>query len=564
MSIRAARNLIRSALSSPYILYPAGILLITLIYTLLFMALADNFNVTNVDFLTALYWVVISMTTTGYGDIYPVTMLGKIFSMMVILTGLLILFAIVLPLMVSPIIERWFKNPRTRIPEWINDHVIICGHNTIVDVLIGELTRKGIPLVVIDQSAVKVRELQLHGHYALQGDTTDDVLLRQARIRSARYLISNEDDEKNAAIVLTASQISDCKIIALVDSLDMARYMEFAGADIVVSPKQVLGLNIGLTALSSINFEISGAVDLGGDVKICKLPVYPDNPLVGKKLDDASIRDKTGATVVAVLKNGEFVVDPPPSTVIDEATVLVVAGTGNQIKETGSFAGMKHPACATCCIIAGFGDVGKEVARRFDEKGISYMVIDRKQYDVRDQVIGDSTSKECLIKAGVMSASTLVVTLNDDAKNMLTILLARNLNPHIDIIARANTSSSVGKMYRAGADYVMSLSAVGGQILARIIEKGSFQDTVLLSDNVLLSRFEVEGSRLENRTIAESGMRSKTGCTIIGIKEGSRFRPNPDPSERLGPETVLIVVGTASQLEDCQAEYRLKKPESNR
>ena len=74
---------------------------------------------------------------------------------------------------------------------------------------------------------------------------------------------------------------------------------------------------------------------------------------------------------------------------------------------------------------------------------------------------------------------------------MLTILLARNLNPHIDIIARANTSSSVGKMYRAGADYVMSLSAVGGQILARIIEKGSFQDTVLLSDNVLLARFSV-------------------------------------------------------------------------
>ena len=75
---------------------------------------------------------------------------------------------------------------------------------------------------------------------------------------------------------------------------------------------------------------------------------------------------------------------------IDEATVLVVAGTGNQINGTGAITGMKHPACVTSCIIAGFGDVGKEVARRFDEKGVPYTVIDRIQYDVKEQVIGDS------------------------------------------------------------------------------------------------------------------------------------------------------------------------------
>ena len=262
---------------------------------------------------------------------------------------------------------------------------------------------------------------------------------------------------------------------------------------------------------------------------------------------------------MAVFKNGDFQVNPAPGTVIDEATVLVLMGTDRQIKSAGAIGAGKAPCSSGHCIIAGFGDVGKEVARRFDEKGIRYTVIDRKPYDVKDQVIGDSADKAALIKAGIGEASTIVVTLNDDAKNMLTILLARNLNPHISIIARANANSSVGKMYRAGADYVTSLSAVGGQMLARIVERGSLDDMVLLAENVLLSRYQVKGSKLEGRTITESGMRSRTGCTIVGIREGDRFIANPGPSEVLRPDATLITVGTARQLEACAAAFGLKK-----
>jgi len=355
MGTRISKRQLRSILVSPYIVYPAGIIAVVLTYTLIFLLLQGNFNVHNVDFWTALYWVVISMTTTGYGDIYPTTLTGKIFSMIVVLTGLFILFAVVLPLMVTPIMERWIKSPRHRVPEWTKDHVVICGYSSIVNDLIMELTEKDIPFVVIDQTAGKVSELQRHGHHAIHGDPSDEDELRQARISSASFLISNEGDDKNAAIVLTASQIADCKIIALVDNLEMAKYLEFAGADIVVSPKQILGMNIGLMAVSSINFELSSAVDLGGDVKLCKLPVYPDNPIVGKKLRDLKIRETTGANVVAIFKHGDFMINPEPSTVIDESTVLVVMGTSSQLESTESISRMKSPACGSHCIIAGFG-----------------------------------------------------------------------------------------------------------------------------------------------------------------------------------------------------------------
>jgi Trk K+ transport system NAD-binding subunit len=561
MALKIPRSRLRSIYKSPYLVYPAGILAMVLVYTLIFLLLQDNFHLPDgrSDFLTALYWVVITMTTTGYGDIYPTTELGKMFSMVVVLTGLFILFALVLPLMVTPIMDRLMRRQRSRVPDWVSGHVVVAGYNAIVETLIIELAERDIPFVVIDPSPEEIRKLQRHGHEAIQGDATDEDVLANAGIGRASFLIANESDDQNAATVLTASQVSDCKIIALVDRLDMAHYLEYAGADFVVSPKQILGMNIGLTAVSSINFELSNAVDLGGNVKICRLPVYPDNPLAGKKLKDVGIRESTGASVVAVFKDGDFIVNPAPGTVIDEATVLVLMGTEGQIKSAGAIGAGKAPCGSGHCIIAGFGDVGKEVAKRFDDRGISYTVVDRKPYDVKDQVIGDSADKEALIRAGIAEASTIVVTLNDDAKNMLTILLARNLNPHISIIARANANSSVGKMYRAGADYVTSLSAVGGQMLARIVERGSLEDTVLLAENVLLARYQIKGSKLEGTTIADSGMRSKTGCTIVGIREGDRFLANPDPSQVLAAEDTIITVGTARQLEACAAAFDLKK-----
>ncbi|OPY29788.1 MAG: Calcium-gated potassium channel MthK [Methanocella sp. PtaU1.Bin125] len=562
MVLQITRSRLRGVLKSPYFTYPVGILAIVLLYMLIFLYLEGqgNFNVRDSDYITAFYWVVISMTTTGYGDIVPVSAAGQLFSIIVSLTGLLILFAIILPLMVTPIMDRVISSPRSRIRKSMSGHVVICGYSPIVETLISELAGRDMPFAVIDPSEEDVMTLQRHGYEAIKGDPSDEDMLMNAHIDRASYVIANSGDERNAAIVLTTSQASDCRIIALVERQETAHYLQYAGADFVISPKQILGTNIGLTAVSSISFELTDAVDLGGNVKVCKLPVYPDNPIAGRKLKDAGIRESTGANVVAVFKNGELIVNPPAGTVIDEATVLVLMGTADQLKRAGAVARDRGRSCGIeQAIIAGYGDVGKEVARQFDEHGLRYTVIDLKPYDVKDQVIGDSADRDTLVKAGIERASAIVVTMNDDARNMLTILLARNLNPHVNIIARANVHNSVGKMYRAGADYVMSLSSVGGQMLARIVERGGFEDTVLLSENVLLARYAVSGSKLEGRTIKESDMQSRTGCTIVGVLEDDRFIPDPDPSEVLRPGATIMTVGTARQLEACASAYGLQK-----
>ncbi len=559
MALKITRTRIRSILKSPYLVYPATVIAVILIYVELFMVLESNFNIKNSSFFTALYWVVMTMTTTGYGDIYPVTTLGRMFTIIVMVTGVLFIFAVVFPLMVTPIMERWLKTPRGGPPEWIKDHVVICGYNALVDSLIGEMSGTGKPFVIIDDSEEHVTTLQHHGYYAIHGDPGDEETLQLAQVGKASALIANVGDEKNAAVVITASQMSSCKVIALVESMDTADYLKFAGAHIVVSPKRILGMNLGMTAISSINFEVTNLVDLGGNMKICKLPVYPDNPMAGKKLKDLKVRESTGATIIAVFKKGHFIVNPPPSMIIEEASVLMAVGTEEQLKNMSSLAKIKVPVCQGETIIAGFGDVGKEVARHFDEENIPYRIIDTKAYPGISQVIGDAADRQSLIDAGILRASTLIVTLNDDNKNMLATLMARNMNPHINIIARANLDQSVGKIYRAGADYVTSLSTIGGEILARIVEKGVFEDTIMLSENVMLSKFEVKGSLIENKTIKDTAMRSRIGCSIVGYIENGLFYPSPEPAKVLGADMIIIIVGTLKQLQVCEQQYGLKK-----
>jgi voltage-gated potassium channel len=262
MALKITKTRLRSILKSPYLVYPATIVTIILIYTELFLLLEGNFNLKNAGFFTALYWVTMTMTTTGYGDIYPVTTLGRMFTILVMVTGVLFLFAIVFPLMVTPIMDRWLRAPRGGPPEWIKDHVVICGYNALVDSLISEMSSTGKPFVIIDSSEENVLTLRRHGYYAIHGESSDEEALQLAQIGKASALIANAGDEKNAAVVITASQMSSCKVIALVESMDTEDYLKFAGAHIVVSPKRILGMNLGMTAISSIDFEANSLVDL--------------------------------------------------------------------------------------------------------------------------------------------------------------------------------------------------------------------------------------------------------------------------------------------------------------
>jgi Trk K+ transport system NAD-binding subunit len=164
-------------------------------------------------------------------------------------------------------------------------------------------------------------------------------------------------------------------------------------------------------------------------------------------------------------------------------------------------------------------------------------VIDKKKYAVSG-IVGNAEDEDILRSAQVDEAQVCVVALNDDNVNIFTTLMARNMNPDLTILVRANEPSSVDKLYRAGADYVALLPAIGGQVIAGLVL--SDQVTVMLD---LPDRRKILQKRLTApASVAE--IEKATGVQVIGIEKASGSRVLPPRSVVVeGGESVVVIGG---------------------
>jgi Trk K+ transport system NAD-binding subunit len=122
--------------------------------------------------------------------------------------------------------------------------------------------------------------------------------------------------------------------------------------------------------------------------------------------------------------------------------------------------------------------------------------------------------------------------------------MARNLNPAIRILARANDPGSVDKLYRAGADYVALLPMIGGQTIGRIILSDIVTILLDLPNGDIVVLVTIPGSAL--RTVG--GVARKTGVRVIGIESVSRLIVAPGAEEVLEKGDIVIALGTSEQL----------------
>ncbi len=225
-------------------------------------------------------------------------------------------------------------------------------------------------------------------------------------------------------------------------------------------------------------------------------------------------------------------------------------------------------------IVCGLGRNGKQAVRDLHSYNKPFIAIDQDSSVMKDFPLakdffieGDATQDEVLINAKIATASALITTLPVDAHNLYVVLTARSLNPNLLIISRASGDNEEKKLRMAGVDNVVRPELVGGAHMANLVSHPDIIEflehiSVHSNDPTMLEEIECNFLPAEagEKTIAEIGIRKKTGANIIGLKtpEG-KYVLNPPPDTLLRPTTKLFVLGTPEQINSIREMMHASK-----
>ncbi|MDX1642692.1 MAG: TrkA family potassium uptake protein, partial [Balneolaceae bacterium] len=232
---------------------------------------------------------------------------------------------------------------------------------------------------------------------------------------------------------------------------------------------------------------------------------------------------------------------PYPDTIIREESVLVLAGTVDQLRTYDELLSIYNVSDKPVIII-GAGRVGRAAAKSLEERGIDYRIIDKNPSLVIDDeryILGDAADISVLHRAGIREAHTTLITTHDDDVNIYLTIYCRQLVPDMHIISRTTYEKNINTMHRAGADFVMSYASMGASSIFNILEG---QEVMVLAEGLNVFNHRIN-KKLAGKSLNQSNIRQDTGCTVIAVNcedESMEINPSPDRKLELGREIVLI------------------------
>ena len=294
-----------------------------------------------VDYFTALYFSVITITTTGYGDFTPKTFMGRVLTVVYLCIGVgivMYLFSLIAEFIVEGRFEEYMrlKKMKNKIKA-IKNHYIICGYGRLGRVVGEKFIEDGIPFIAIDIDEDVLREEYEKfpdKFLYIVGDAKKEDVLKKAKIDKAKGLIATlPTDADNVFLTLTARELNPKILItAKADERDAIRKLKIAGADRVVSPYLIGGLRMAEVSvrpgiLDFITTFVKIAKDeYEEDIDLKKFVVEKGSELEYKSLKDANIRGRTGATILGIKRENEFYINPNPEFIIKAGDVIYAFG----------------------------------------------------------------------------------------------------------------------------------------------------------------------------------------------------------------------------------------------
>lgn len=531
----------------------ALVLGIVALHTVLFQLIMHRVEGRSYSWITGVYWTLSTMTTLGLGDIVFSTDIGRLFTSVVLISGI-VLFLVVLPFTFI----RYFYAPwleTRKVPARMAGHVVVTSFDNIALPLIEKLELHRIPYYVIERDPVRASRMDGNGISVITGATDDRATYERLRVTAARLVLANDTDAVNTNVTLTVREVAPAvPIAALADSEAAVEILDLAGATSVLPLKRQLGerlanrLNAG-----HAQTHIIGAFR---DVFLAEFPVY-HTPLAGRTIRETQLREAIGVNIVGVFEQARFVAATPEMRLTHQS-VPIVLGTARDIQALDEFL-VIYDTNYNPVVIVGGGKVGCAATRALERKGVPVHVIDRVEPgpdwsgDPPSRLfLGDAARRDILIKAGLEGTPGVLLTTSDDAMNAYLSIHCRRLAPNVRIVSRMTHERNMASMQRAGADIVLSHTSIGVESVFASLRG---DELVVLGEGVEVHELPLPSS-LAGKTLADAAIAARTGLNVIAIQNAGELATNPGGATRLEPGSHLLMVGNQSQLGKFIKTYR--------
>jgi voltage-gated potassium channel len=546
--------------------YIAFLLGVVLLHTVLFHVIMLRVEGQSHSWLSGFYWTLVTMSTLGFGDITFQTDIGRMFSIVVILSGIVLLLVMLPFLFIRLFYAPWLEaRMRMRAPRQVEkgtrDHVVITEYDAVAVALIGRLRAAGQPYVVLEPDPARAAQLSADGITVMTGEIDSSDTYRHLEIEHAKLLVVNREDTTNTNITLTAREVSaHVPILAIVEEPDAVDVLELSGATYVLPLKQQLGAYLANRVdTGRIEAHVVGSYRA---LQVAELPAR-GTPFSGKTVRDTRMREMTGMSIVGVWERGRL--QPAyPHTVVDESSVIVVAGDAEQVERLNAVlppsGDLDRPV-----LVIGAGRVGHAAVELLHGKGIRTHVIDRDRRSlyplegIADRLTeGDAADRELLNRAGLQEAPSVLLTTNDDAMNIYLAVYCRRLKADLRIVSRVTHDRNVEAIHRAGADFVLSYASLGAEA---IFSRLRGHELVILGEGVDLFTRTVPAA-LAGKSLKDGAIGSLTGLCVMAIQDGDQFNTELHSETVLPKDAVLVMMGSLDQRSAFTDTYGAAKSRS--
>ncbi|MEX2473254.1 MAG: NAD-binding protein [Gemmatimonadota bacterium] len=539
--------------------YAVFLFVVIAVYSVLFHVIMVQVEGVDHSWVTGVYWTLTVMSTLGFGDITFTSDIGRVFSVVVLLSGIILLL-IVLPFAFI----RYFYAPwleaqiRGRVPDELpagtEGHVIFIDWDSVAQEMAPRLEGEGIPYFILVEDGATATSLHSDGVSVVRGTVDSIRTYERLRVQQARMVVLNRDDLMNTNVALTIRDVApDVQVVAFAEQEHSVDILELGGCTKVLPLKRILGEQLA----NRVNGGHAQAHVIGRyrDLLIAEFSVH-GTPLVGKTIAESRLREIAGVSVLGVWDRSR-ILPAKPDLELRALELPVVAGSQAAIDRLNEYLFI-YDTNWNPVIILGGGKVGRAAARALKQRGVPVHMVERnpelaqKIGNLPDRlVIGDAADRDVMSEVGIEDAPSVLLTTNRDETNIYLASYTRRISPEAQIVSRITHNRNLPSIQRAGADLTLSYSTLGVESLFSLLHD---RPTVLLGQGIGFHDLSCPKS-LEGLTLRESRIGARTGLTVIGIEVDQQLVTDPQASTTLVPGCTLLTIGSEEQLAAFREAY---------